>query len=279
MQCDEAPTLQAQSGSWQECDVRIALITHQFLPQYYTGVERLTLNLATQLRKLGHDTVVLTSAQHSSGDAAAYVYKGVRVRPIATTRVDLARPWLEDRSASSDIADVLDEDVDIVHVMHPMRLPQVFDEAECRGIPVVAHIADFWYLCARINLLRANEELCTDADGGRACSTICHIPTGPRRLRWAMDILSRARAVISPSRFAIDVHASQGFDTAHWHHVPWGVDYAVHPGRLPASTSNGLRIGFIGTLLAHKGPACPRGRGAAPRRGRHHAPALRRQLP
>jgi glycosyltransferase involved in cell wall biosynthesis len=35
--------------------------------------------------------------------------------------------------------------------------------------------------------------------------------------------------------------------------VPWGVDYGLYPSRLPAPKSDGLVIGFIGTLLRHKG--------------------------
>jgi glycosyltransferase involved in cell wall biosynthesis len=230
--------------------MKIALITHQFFPDFYTGVERLTLNLANQLARMGNESVVVTAA----ADAAPYTYEGIRVRPIVTLRANLARPWEGGATARRELAKVLrEEKPDVVHVMQPMRLPWAFENAYELGLPLVAHLADFFYICARVNLLRADGTQCTGADGGRACAAVCDIPGVPERLVWAESMLREADAVISPSRFAIDVHASQGFDTSTWERVPWGVDYALHPDRLPAPASDRLAIGFLGSLVAHKG--------------------------
>lgn len=234
--------------------MRIAFITHQFFPAFYTGVERLTLNLAAQLGRMGHDCVVVTSAAHSSGSDAPYAWSRVWVRPLELAPVDVTRPWLQDAEAEIQVSEVLSEEqVELVHVMHPLRLPCVFGVAERRGLPVVAHVADFFYICSRINMLRVDGSLCTGAHDGDACVSVCKVASGVDRLVWARSLLARAAAVVSPCRFTIDVHRSQRFSTEHWHHVPWGVDYGIHPERLPMPTDGVLRIGFIGTLLAHKG--------------------------
>lgn len=234
--------------------MRIALITHQFFPAFYTGVERLTMNLATQLGRMGHDCIVVTSADHSSGSAIPYACSRVWVRPLKLASVDVTRPWRQDVEAELRIGEILDEErVEVVHVMHPLRIPHVFGEAERRRLPVVAHLADFFYICARINMLRVDGSLCTGAQDGEACVSVCNVASGVERLAWARSLLARAAAVVSPCRFTIDVHRSQGFSTAHWYHVPWGVDYGIHPERLPMPGGEVLRIGFIGTLLAHKG--------------------------
>jgi glycosyltransferase involved in cell wall biosynthesis len=135
-----------------------------------------------------------------------------------------------------------------------MRLPQATEAAAQLGLPVVAHVSDFVYPCARVTLLRADGSPCPDAEEGRACRSACAIPTGPDRFAWGRDTLAAAAVVVSPCRATIATHAAFGFDTAGWRHIPWGVDYALHPERLPAPAGGPLRIGFLGTLLRHKGP-------------------------
>ena len=151
--------------------MRVAFVAHQFFPSYYTGVERITLNLVRQLALIGHECVVVAPADRSSGGTTAYAVDGARVRPVAAPRADLARPWLPaPRAGGGELGRVLDEErVEVVHVMHPMRLPYAFAESERRRLPVVAHLPDFTYLCARINMLRLDGTLCPGAEGGNAC--------------------------------------------------------------------------------------------------------------
>ena len=235
--------------------MRIAFVTHQFFPAFYTGVERLTLNLANQLRRMGHECVVVTSAEHANGGSSAYAYDDVWVRTVPAGEVDLARPWLQDRSVVDAVARVLrEEETELVHVMHPMRLPQAFEAAERLGLPAVAHVADFGYVCARLNLLRTDGSRCPSAGEGAACVSACGIESGPERYAWGRALLARAAAVVSPCRWTIDRYAAEGFDTSDWHHIPWGTDYGLHPGRLAPPSRDELTVGFLGTLLRHKGP-------------------------
>jgi len=236
--------------------MRIALVTHQFFPEYYTGVERLTLNLAKQLGRMGHECCIVTAAEQSSGDESPYGYHGVHVRPVARhAPADLAQPWADSNDLAVRIGRVLDEEqVELVHVLQPVRLPLVFEEAALRDLPVVAHVPDFTYFCARVNLLRPDGSSCVDAERGLACTRICRIPNGTGRFAWGLSRLDGAAAVVSPCRATIQLHADQGFRVDHWHYIPWGVDYSIHPTRLPPPGGDGLVIGFIGTLLRHKGP-------------------------
>ena len=234
--------------------MNVAMVTHQFFPAFFTGVERVSLTLAHQLRLMGHTATVVTAAEYSSGDEAPYAVGGVRVRPVTAGRADLARPWAQAPDVGQRLARVLaEEEIELVHVMHPMRLPQALDAAAGLQLPVVADIADFSYLCARVNLLRADGSLCTTADDGRACADVCGIDSGPERVRWGRAFLDRVDRVIAASRHTIDVFAAQGFETAHWRLARWGVDYGLHATRLEPPRGDRLTIGFIGTLVAHKG--------------------------
>src|SRR3954469_2296244 len=210
--------------------MRVALVTHQFFPAFYTGVERLSLNLASELQRRGHRCMVVTPARSSSGDATPYEWEGVRVRPVKARRADPAQPWRDDPKLARRLEEVLaEEGAELVHVMQPMRLPQAFAAAAALGLPCVAHVADFFYACPRIVLVRRDGSQCPTADAGRACVRACGIGPGPERFAASLSLLERADAVIAPCRATIARHAAEGFATERWHHVPWGVDYALHP--------------------------------------------------
>lgn len=234
--------------------MRVALVAHQFFPANYTGVERLTLNLARQLQRMGHECTVFTAAEHASGTEAPYTVQGIAVQPLRVGSVNGLVPWVDpSRLAGRLRRAMLEQGPDLVHVMHPARMPMAFAVAGELRLPVVAHVADFWFCCPRVVMLRVDGERCFDAHGGRACARACGIPVGPRRLSWCQRVLAGASAVIVPCRATAEIYSRQGFDVAGWEHVPWGVDYALHPARLPPPRNPRVTVGFIGTLLPHKG--------------------------
>lgn len=195
---------------------------------------------------------MVTSAAHSSGDLDPYLVESVRVRPLEALEADLTRrPWLGGGAMLGRM--IREERPGIVHVLHPMRFPKIFAEASAAGVPVLAHVPDFFYPCARITMVQRDGSLCKSPEGGDRCVSACGIGPARERLTWAREVLSSAGAVVSPSRATIELHRESGFDTSQWHHVPWGVDYTLHPGRLQPPAAGPLRIGFLGTLLEHKG--------------------------
>src|SRR6185503_9723273 len=163
---------------------------------------------------MGHQTHVLTSASHANG-ATPYIFGGVEVRPVAGTD-DLEHPWRAPQRVQRSLAGALDAgDYDVVHVMQPLRLPTAFHDAATRGLPVVAHVPDFSYACARIVLRRADGSRCATSAGGAACREACGVAAGPRRLDWGRTVLAGASAVVAPTRHAIARHSHEGFETAH----------------------------------------------------------------
>ena len=235
--------------------MRVAFVTHQYFPRFYSGVERDTLNVTKQLRRLGHDSIVITPALGDFDGGGRYVHEGTHVHAVAEGVFDRYRPWASSPEVVPAIAGILEaEQVELVHVAHAMRLPQAHEAAAQRGLPRVVHLHDYDYLCFQILMVRADGSICTGAADGRACIEVCNVPTARERIEWGRRVLASAAAVVSPSRFLIDVFAAEGFDTVGWHHVPCGVDYSLFPERLPAPESDGLQLGFIGTLLPHKGP-------------------------
>ncbi len=235
--------------------MKVAFVTHQYFPGFYTGVERNTLNLTNQLRLLGHRCVVIAPSFSHPGYPSAYTYSGTLVRTVNPGNPDRRRPWANPSSTGSEIGRILDEEeVELVHVAHTLRMPQIFEQVARRKLPMVVHLHDYDYFCFQVIVVREDGTLCSSSDGGRACVEVCHCPTAPERIEWGRRMLLSADAIISPSRFLIDRFGSEGFDTTSWHHVRCGVDYGLFPRRFPAPESDRMHIGFIGTLLPHKGP-------------------------
>jgi glycosyltransferase involved in cell wall biosynthesis len=235
--------------------MRIGFLAHQYFPEYYTGVEQDTLNLTNQLRLLGHRCVVVAPSFSHPHHPPAYTYSGTVVRTVDPREPDRLHPWANPPSTGAEIGRILDEEqIELVHVAHTLRMPQIYEEAARRNLPTVVHLHDYDYLCHQVTMVREDGTLCPSSEEGRACIEVCHCPTAPARIEWGRRVLASAGAVVSPSRFLIDLFRSEGFETTGWHLVRCGVDYSVFPRRLPAPGSDRLHIGFIGTLLPHKGP-------------------------
>src|SRR5262249_59179993 len=60
---------------------------------------------------------------------------------------------------------------DVVHVFHLHNIGlSVLRACRSRGVPVVVHLMDFWFLCPNYLLLRRNGSLCDGPpDGGFGC--------------------------------------------------------------------------------------------------------------
>jgi glycosyltransferase involved in cell wall biosynthesis len=238
-------------------------VVHQFFPYYPTGVERNTQNLAAQMRRMGHSTVVLSAIPQWVDETAAserYFYKGTEVLQFSAPRVKSAVPDYEEDKQTIEILDRVINDTrpDVVHLMHPRYYPEAISFARRVGIPCVVHLHDYWYCCPRIQMVRSNSDLCTSCGYGLNCEEFCGMPpgAGSSRYQWSVATLGQASAVVSPSQFLIDVFKSQGFDTSSWNLIPYGVDYRSLglAGESAPPEGGPLVIRFLGTLLRHKGP-------------------------
>jgi glycosyltransferase involved in cell wall biosynthesis len=245
--------------------MRILFVVHQFFPFFYTGVERATLNLAAQFRRMGHSTAVLSVSppEPKAGTGKNdYVYEGTQVIACKPRRsVHPMQDFDPDPRAESIIDSLLEEwQPDIVHIMHPRYLPETRAVAARNGIPVFIHLHDYWFVCPRFTLMHSDGGLCIGAQDGVSCERFCGFPhqVAGARMRWARRELALADGVFFPSRFLGEIFASQQFDIRGWHLVPIGVDYANLPLRRSCCPGDGGRVlpkaRFLGTLLPHKGP-------------------------
>jgi glycosyltransferase involved in cell wall biosynthesis/SAM-dependent methyltransferase len=255
--------------------MRIFYACHQFFPEYYTGTERYTLELARQAQRMGHHVSVLTYATKGFGTGISvkkgvtrttYEYENVPVialrhsefeknGELAGVSFELTNPAI-----FQEVTKILNErPIDILHCIHPMRVGEAIRAAKEASVKVVLHLMDYWMLCPRTILMRVDGALCEGPDRGNSCAAICYKDNAMservlKRYRDSVEILAMADAVVSHSQFLINVFRGSGIDTHRFHHCPSGFDYAkVKTKKGEPHKRNTVNFGFIGTILPHKG--------------------------
>lgn len=178
----------------------------------------------------------------------------------------------------------------VVHFFHLRNLgSDLLQVATDLGVRTVVHLMDFWYVCPRFTLLRSDGSLCEGPpDGGLGCLA-CHLPElggvyadaelGPiardfahhvgtvgvawsaanrfaaliRRRDTLLDRLARVDAVISPSRFLLEMFRKNGFQSDRVHVVGYGLEPGRVERRKVQRPRTPLRLTFAGVLSPWKG--------------------------
>jgi len=285
--------------------VKVLLVVHQYLPRHFTGTEQYVRALARGMRARGIDARVLAYeplVQFDSPDRLFIerdeVQEGVPVRRIALHHRQSPNPELRDYEnplAGQMLGRFLDEvGFDLVHVFHARNIGSAaIEEPSLRGLPLVVHLMDFWWVCPNYLLLRRDGSLCDGPpEGGAGCipcvdptlraalverrvesqlRSIGHLktPAGDHsgsavrqghaligRKEHLMALLARAHKVIAPSLFLAGVYERHGLPAEKVMHLAYGLDperFAEMPPRKPVRGKPHLDVGYIGSISRHKG--------------------------
>lgn len=158
--------------------VRILLTVQQFLPDFATGTEVLSFQVAKQLQQIGHDVRVVTGypADRPFADAERfdrYVYEDLPVERFHHhERVPMGQ---QENIVELEYNNLLFADwlrrylqewrPDIVHFFHLKRLSgSAIDICRSLGIPMVMTATDFWLICPTYQLLLPDNTLCYGPD-------------------------------------------------------------------------------------------------------------------
>ena len=153
--------------------MRIAFLAHFYPPAACGGAGYYTALLAESCRAHGDEVGVLCVDQWGQGKHylnghVEGTHNGVPIRKLLVNWRKAPRPfdWLYD-------SPVLGEETreylrklrpDVVHVSSTYTLSArpIFVAKEL-GLPVVVHLHDYWFVCARTILLHKDETLCSRA--------------------------------------------------------------------------------------------------------------------
>lgn len=253
--------------------MRILFVVHQFFPEFHSGTERVTLNLARAAQRAGHPVHVLGCAVQPGAHvglavpqirgAVAGVFDGV---PVTM----LARDSLPARADSSlDVDEVVAGEIaawmrehrfDVVHLMHAMRMGSAVAAAQQAGLPIVVTLTDFFLACTRINLIDVDGRPCKGPECGRACARKCLAPAWTadslsERHECASSLLAYAATRVAPSGFVAGRFSAAfpglGFDV-----LPHGVDLLAMARARAAAPPLSDRVPalvFVGSIIPAKG--------------------------
>jgi glycosyltransferase involved in cell wall biosynthesis len=183
--------------------VRVLFTVHQFFPDHRAGVEIVTLGLAKELKKRGHEPYVLAAKRSVSGSGIGpgeiedYEYEGIPVRRVGRPEEGFSRPYRlnyqNDALAVRSREYAEEVDPDLVHLMHLQGLSAgvvpVFKEF---GVPVVYTAADFWTICPVVDLRRHDGVMCTGPEVSHCVRCIADRNPNPR----LKDAVSRAPGAV-----------------------------------------------------------------------------------
>ena len=265
------------AASAPEARASVVHLVHGWPPENFAGTEMYAWWLAHQQKASRPVAVYTRSAdrQFASGTAIELDDRGIRVRARVNhfdQRDPLRRNGLYDRGARADFARFLDQTApDLLHIHHLAGNGfALVDEARRRRLPIVLQLQDWWLLCARANLLDRDRRLCPGPTPGRCGTCLPLTRMTPSaglngllnralyriRSRRARGVLAAADVLIAGSSAILDSFRALGFLPARVpiHLVPYGVEQApraIAPS--PRAPALPLRLGFIGSLLPHKG--------------------------
>jgi glycosyltransferase involved in cell wall biosynthesis len=267
--------------------MRLLFVVHQFFPDCRSGTEQYCLAIARAARARGDDVTVLSLHWDHDRDwppirLLEQPYDGFRVLRLHHWRRlnpnEVLRDY-ENLHLEGWFRSVLDDvRPDAVHFFHLRQLgSNLLEVARNAGRRTVVNLMDFWFLCPRFTLLRADGSLCEGPpDAGAGC-VACHQPdlvgatpaAGPAALtsepaarlralldrpRRQLERLARADAIVAPSRFLASMFARNGLPGERIAVIPYG----LAPGRIvrrPVQRPRSpLRLGFCGVLSPWKAP-------------------------
>jgi glycosyltransferase involved in cell wall biosynthesis len=271
--------------------MRILFAVHHFPPTYQGGAEGFALRLARSMLGRGHEVDVVTVEHIDRGpqDGVAWVdevYQGVRVRRLSFNlaaapdpeRWEYDNPWVQEHLAQR----IRELRPDVFHLVSGYLMTgSALRAADDEKVPSVVSLTDYWFLCRRITMLRSDDDLstlpidparCAQCLGeeqrryrlpGKAAPALMRAYWMSRRARvrlletrsqFLLDALSRAHALVSPSKFLSSVYVAAGAAPDRITVISHGTDIRLPAdGGLHKTVSNRLRVGYLGQIAWHKG--------------------------
>ena len=266
--------------------MRILYLTHQYFPRHVGGTEVYTRDLVRRVAADGHEAEVITCHEDPSPDPASFhveraEHEGV---PLVELHFNLsvtphpARCEYDNPFTAHAVAqEVAAFRPDVAHVTHGLKLSGAAIRA-CReaGVPTIVTLCDYWFLCPRHTLLQCTGEVCSGPDRPLKCVPCVRelhgFPTSPGtpatwgpwlrdvraiegRTGYLRDTLLGVDRIVALAELQKRLLAAHGYPADRIEvmaHAPEPFD-EVLPPHVPGEVPWLRRIGFIGSLVPHKG--------------------------
>jgi len=275
--------------------LKILLAIHGFPPTYYAGSERAAERITQWLVEHGHHVEVFTCERlnEPNTDIETNTENGIIIHRFSydLKEGDYFQNLYDDPRVGEAFRSVLEQNTfDVVHIVSGYLLGgQVIHAVKEAGIPVVLTLTEFWFMCFRLNLLNANNEMCVGPDTDEKCMRCVmedqrrfKLPAEKapavmdafwgvakyapfareqtsaitRRRETLMDAVATADVVICPSYFLMNKFKEYGYDTSKAEYLLYGIKQPTAEQRARAEQrreAGTLHIGYVGQIKIHKG--------------------------
>lgn len=186
-----------------------------------------------------------------------YHYQDLPVVAFAHQHRPPTRAHGQDRLVADFARQLLQqEQPDLIHAGHTMRVSEFLTVAAELGIPYLLTLTDFWVICPNCKLVNEKRQICQGPRGGNECRSGC--PTLrpqqiTQRLAQTHRLLQQATRVVAPSAFLAGKIAAE-FNTPDLTMIPYGIDTtALTPNMRRYPSGEPLVFFFAGALLEAKG--------------------------
>jgi glycosyltransferase involved in cell wall biosynthesis len=275
--------------------VRILIAVHHFPPTFGGGAEWRACRTARGLQQAGHQVrvVCVDSITQGDGQTLTHVettYQDVPVHRLSFNLSQSPAPFLwgyRNPLVGRYVGELFKSFRP--HVLHLiggyLMSGSTIEAAQALGIPTVATLTDFWFLCPRITLVRSDDSLCTTPADPLAC-TLCLrkerrryrladrwsgglagqalsfawqrgqddlLAAVRRRKDYLLALLDTVDVAISPSQFLKELFEAQNVSPRRFLYVRQGLDVSDWAEAGPKRRDGRLRIGYVGQIARHKG--------------------------
>ena len=238
--------------------MKILYVVHQFFPHHYTGTERLTLQLAKQIQRMGHHVSILTSEPLNIKDdnfksldnfilKKTYYFESVKVISFQNREYNDTYEVFNDR-AEKYLIEII-KNFDVVHFTHPMRNGIILKICKEFKIPTILTLTDYWLLCPQ-QLITKDNKLCDGPEEGNKCIQVCNLNEKIlQRYSDAKLFFDSVDVVFTGTEFVKKTYQSNNWKNKIAINT-FSMDYS-HVNN--CGDPNELIFAYIGTISWHKG--------------------------
>ena len=254
---------------------RVLHVVHQYFPDHIGGTEIYTQTLASNLQNHNYQSIIFTRQRGDDQRILRDDRESIRVYRAIAGRDSSQAVFLStfgDRFLQQAFADTLRaSSPDLVHIHHlmglPATIPRLVQEA---GIPVLATLHDYWFLCPNAQLLTNYDHSvcsgprlwlnCARCAAARLEQPMLNLgaPAIAGLMGWRAHLLRQAMrhvdAFITPTAFVRDLFVQKGLLAAERVvHIPHGIDIQGVQARPPRPAGAPLRVAYLGGISWQKG--------------------------
>jgi glycosyltransferase involved in cell wall biosynthesis len=254
---------------------KILMVVHGFPPYNNGGTELYTYNISVELKKLGHEVVVLHPVMYRQRELYGFSpkkYNGLDVIEfnIYSNNAPPSLDFFNERYDKAFHNLLRGTRFDIVHFQHLQGLSANWLKiAKLNNALTLLKLDDFWFLCKNVHLIDSNNRYCSGPESDEKCSTcLCGTLEGSNKKDVEQKVgkyLAARRNCLSPlfqqvdvvhsaSYFAKAIHENYGYRNDHFRVVPTGIlPYDRAKIKKHGDNDEAIHIGFMGHIALRKG--------------------------